>query len=217
MYTNERAGSVAAPEPLPRGRHKLGRDEVRASQRSRILRAMLETAAEHGYAAASVQRVASKARVSPNTFYAFFEDKLDCFLAAVEADAQELLGRLFAAGREPDWTSAVRAAMRIYLAWWPARPEIGRVYLLELPAAGEAAAVRRAAIRDSFLGLFRASALRARQEQPGLPPVSDVAVRALVAGITELVAEEVRAGRLDGLPALEDELVDLTVRVLEGA
>jgi hypothetical protein len=36
----------------------------------------------------------------------------------------------------------------------------------------------------------------------------------LVVSITELVGEEVRAGRTEELPALEDELVELLERVL---
>ena len=213
MYTKAHATSSSA-EPLPRGRHKLGREEVRASQRRRIVEAMVSAVAEQGYAATTVQRVASLARVSPNTFYAFFEDKLDCFLAVCEADAEELLSRLFAAGAEPDWESSVRAATRVYLEWWPARPELSRVYLLELPAAGERAVARRQAITDRFVTLYRLSARRARAEQPDLPPVSDAALRVLVAGTQDLVAEEVRAGRIDRLGELEDPLVDLAVRVL---
>ena len=213
MYTKAHATSSPA-EPLPRGRHKLGREQVRASQRRRIVEAMVRSVAEHGYAATSVQRVASLARVSPNTFYAFFDDKLDCFLAVCEADAEELLARLFAAGSEPDWVSAVRAATRVYLEWWPARPEASQVYLVELPAAGERAVVRRQAITDRFVTLFRLSAQRARAEQDDLPPVSEATLRVLVAGIQDLVAQEVRAGRIAELPALEDELVELTVRML---
>jgi AcrR family transcriptional regulator len=210
MYTN----GHATAEPLPRGRHKLGRDEVRESQRRRIVEAMVQAVAEHGYAATTVQRVAALARVSPNTFYAFFEDKLDCFLAVCEADAEELLTRLFAAGAEPDWVSAARAGTRSYLEWWPARPEASRVYLLELPAAGEAAVERRQALADRFVALFRLQAERARREQPGLPPVSEPRLRMLVAGIQDLVAQEVRAGRIERLPELEDEIVELTVRAL---
>ena len=50
------------PEPLPRGRHKLDRDAVRASQRERLLRAMLQCVAADGYAATTVPRVAAAAR-----------------------------------------------------------------------------------------------------------------------------------------------------------
>jgi hypothetical protein len=44
--------------------------------------------------------------------------------------------------------------------------------------------------------------------------VSDAALRIHVAGMTELVASEVAAGRIDRLPQLEDELVHLTIKLL---
>ena len=55
-------------EPLPRGRHKLGAEAVRASQRERLIRAMLETVAERGYEATTVPEVVARARVSRNAF-----------------------------------------------------------------------------------------------------------------------------------------------------
>jgi AcrR family transcriptional regulator len=202
------------PQPLPRGRHKLGRDEVQASQRDRILRAMLECVAADGYSATTVQRVAAAARVSPNSFYKFFEGKLDCFLAVLDADAEQLLERLLREGAAPDWRDALRNGMRVYLEWWPARPQVSRAFLVELPAAGGEAVTRRSAIQERFVAVFLGLAARARQEQPDLPPVSTAAIRVLVHGMTELMSDEVRAGRVEGLTDLEPELVGLTARVI---
>jgi hypothetical protein len=55
---------------------------------------------------------------------------------------------------------------------------------------------------------------RAREEQPELAPLSPLATRLIVAGITEVVAEEVRAGRIGGLDALADALLYLVLRLL---
>jgi AcrR family transcriptional regulator len=215
MYSNPQTTTERdGPEPLPRGRHKLAAKDVRASQRRRLVQAMLECVAADGYAATTAQRVAARARVSPNTFYKFFRDKLECFLALMDQDADQLLGELYGAGDTETWVDAVRAGTRVYLNWWPARPQSSRAFLLELPAAGGEAVTRRLQIQERFLDLFRASAARARAEQPGLPPVSDAALRIHVAGMTELVASEVAAGRIDRLPQLEDELVHLTIKLL---
>ena len=81
-------------EPLPRGRHKLAPDDVRASQRERLVRAMLETVAERGYEATTVPDVVARARVSRNAFYEFFDDKIDCFIAACDDAAAEMLDQL---------------------------------------------------------------------------------------------------------------------------
>ena len=148
VYSDPQPG----PVPLPRGRHKLGREAVRASQRERLLRAMLRCVAADGYAATTVTKVAATARVSPNAFYAQFADKADCFLALCDEESAELLAKLVQAGGD------VRAAMRIYLSWWRERPESSRAYLLELPSAGERAQQQRRATHERFADMFSALA-----------------------------------------------------------
>src|SRR5260221_4802254 len=90
-------------EPLPRGRHKLAAGTVRASQRERLLRAIVECVARDGFDATTVPGVVSTARVSSNAFYDFFTDKTDCFRQACDRVADELLGELVALVAEPDW------------------------------------------------------------------------------------------------------------------
>ena len=201
-------------EPLPRGRHKLSAEEVRSSQRERLLRAMLEHVAAHGYAETTVPDVVAAARVSRNSFYELFEDKTACFLALCDTEASELLDELMALAEEPDWLRAVRRGMRIYLKWWKDRPAFSRAYFVELPSAGPRAIEQRPRQQERFVAMFAALGARARTEQRDLPPLSDVALRVFVGGVTDVVAEEVRAGRISRLPRLEDELVRLTVRVL---
>src|SRR4051794_24697355 len=164
MYSN--AQPAWAPEPLPRGRHKLDRSEVRASQRERIMRAMLESVATEGYAATTVPRVAAAARVSPNTYYAFFADKTACFLEIVDEEATELVEKLAAVGAQPDWRHGGRASMRMYLEHWRSRPAVSQAYLVELRSAGTEAMEQRQAAHRRFLWLFEAAAARARAEDP---------------------------------------------------
>jgi AcrR family transcriptional regulator len=201
-------------EPLPRGRHKLAAPAVRASQRERLLRAILECVARDGFEATTVPKVVATARVSSNTFYDFFTDKNDCFLAACDDVAAELLTELTAMRDEPDWIEATRRGTERYLAWWQARPAFARAYLLSLPAIGEQAFEQRERVYALFRAMFADLARRARAEQPDLPPLSPLVPRALVLAITELVAEDVRAGRGDRLTELADELALLSIRLL---
>jgi AcrR family transcriptional regulator len=201
-------------DPLPRGRHKLRRKDVRNSQRDRLVRAMRECVAANGYAQTSIADVAAAARVSPNRFYAFFRDKADCFLAVCDQDASELLGELFRMGAGDDWVEDVRRGMRIYLNWWRDRPQASRAFLLEMPSVGEPAQRQREEVHARFEAMFAGLAARARKEQPDLAPMSPLALRIFIAGMTEMIATEVRAGRIDGLPGLEDELVALLVTLL---
>jgi AcrR family transcriptional regulator len=201
-------------EPLPRGRHKLSPEVVRASQRERLMRAMLECVAEHGYEATTVPQVVAAARVSRNSFYEHFEDKTECFIALCDEAATELLDELLQFAAEPDWLAAVRRGSRLYLRWWQDRPEFSLAYFRDLPTAGARAIAQRDRQYARYREMFEELARRARTEQPGLPPFSPVAARVLVLATTELVAEEVRAGRTARLAELEDDLVHLTVKLL---
>src|SRR3954468_9258138 len=108
---------------------------VRASQRERLLDAMLASVAERGYAATTVPRVVADARVSRNAFYALFRDKTECFLAVCDDLAEDLLSELFEL-RGDDWTAALRTGTALYLRFWQERPALARTYFVELPGAG---------------------------------------------------------------------------------
>jgi AcrR family transcriptional regulator len=203
-------------EPLPRGRHKLSPEVVRNSQRERIVRAMVELVAEHGYAATTVPNVVAAARVSRNAFYQHFSDKTDCFLAVCDEVTRELLDGLYSFAGEPTWIDAHEKGMDFYLRYWADRPAFSRAYFLELPSAGERAMDQRERAYAEFRAMFAALSERARIEQPDLPPLAPLAARAIVVMITELVREEVRAGRTNELPAFRDDLLPLTFRLLAG-
>ena len=201
-------------EPLPRGRHKLPASTVRASQRERIVRAMLECVGRDGYEATTVPQVVATARVSRNAFYEFFADKADCFIAVCDQTAQELLAELMALVSEPDWIAAMREGTRRYLLWWQERPTLSRAYLLSLPTVGERAVAQRERHYAAFRAMFADLGRRARAEQPELAPLGELVPRVLVLAITELVAEEVRAGRTARLTDLAQEIALLAIRLL---
>jgi AcrR family transcriptional regulator len=201
-------------EPLPHGRHKLDAQTVRASQRERLIRAMLETVAEHGYDATTVPEVVATARVSRNAFYEFFSDKTDCFIAACDEEATDLLRTIVAFADEPSWLETMRLAVRAYLRWWAQRPAFSRAYFIGLPAAGDKAIAQRERAYERFAENFADAARRARAEQPSLPPLPPLVPMLLVRAITEVVAAEVRTGRTERLPELEDDLMHIAVKLL---
>jgi AcrR family transcriptional regulator len=207
-------GDDSAPTPLPRGRHKLSRDTVRASQRDRLLRAMLDEVAERGYEATTVSDVVARARVSRNAFYVLYEDKLACFVALCETMTEQLLQDTFQIEDTSDWREALHIGTIRYLEWWKDRLRFARAWLVELPTAGRPAIDQRDAAYAKFRERFAALAAWARQQEPALPPLHPTATRIIVSGITALVAEEVDAGRGEDLLELAPEIEWLVVTLL---
>jgi AcrR family transcriptional regulator len=209
------AGGGPALEPLPRGRHKLSRDDVRGSQRARLIQAMLDCVAAQGYPATTVADVVAAARCSRNAFYELFDDKDACYIAASDHAGAEMLHALVSgAEQEESWLDALRSGTRSYLRWWVDNPNYAAAYLVDLPAAGRRALEQRDRVYADFAAMFEGLAVRARAEQPLLPAVPPLAPRMLVMAITELIAQEVRNGRVEKLPELEDMVVRFVVKAL---
>lgn len=175
---------------------------------------MVECVAATGYEATSVPQVVATARVSRNAFYEFFKDKAGCFLALCDEAAEDLLAELSSLTSEPDWLEALHEGVQRYLLWWQERPTVANAYLLSLPTLGERAAVQRARQYEAFAAMFENLALRARAEQPELAPLGELVPRVLVNAVTDLVSEEVRAGRTASLTDLRDDLTLLAIRLL---
>jgi AcrR family transcriptional regulator len=207
-------------DPLPRGRHKLPREAVRASQKERLLKAMAELVGERGYEATTAPQVIATARVSSNTFYSFFSDKTDCFIALVDERSEELVGLLVP--DEPEPANPVEAlamldrGIHAYLDWCQNDPAVARAYFVELPTAGARAIEQRDRSDEKFAAVHRLIAERARKVYPDATPVREVDVRASVILTTELVGRHVRSGRLDQVDELYSDLRYLLLRLLVG-
>ena len=199
---------AATTERLPRGRHRLTREEVVRSQRERIFRAMAAVMARHGYAQTSVAEVLREARVSRETFYEQFTSKEDCFLSALEAAVGVVLA---ATGEAPVRSGAAPIerfdrSLRAYLDALAAHPEAARVFLIEVYAAGRAALRRRAELQGRFAaGIDEIFGARTAADR--------FANEALVAAISAMVTARLAADDVDGLRALRRPLVALAERL----
>jgi AcrR family transcriptional regulator len=201
--------------PLPRGRHKLSRDQVLASQRGRLLRAMEELVGAVGYDSTTVPQVIKAARVSTATFYRFFVDKVDCFIALCEERGERLLSALMPDHdelRSFDASERLDRGLEIYLHWWQDNPAMARAYFVELPAAGPRAIAERDRQYERFVALNRTLAALAREPDDPGPPEIDV--RASVVVTTELIASEIRRGNVARLIELRGDLRRLLLKLL---
>jgi AcrR family transcriptional regulator len=161
----------ARARPLPRGPHKLSRDEVVESQRLRLLTAMTEAVADKGYANTVVADVVARSGVSRATFYQLFRDKEHCFEAAYEMSA-ELVAQVMEAGlAEADGTGAgtgppgggagplerLERILAFYIDSVAGAPALARVFLVEVYAAGPRAIAQRRASLDRFVDIVAAA------------------------------------------------------------
>lgn len=182
-----------APRALPRGRHRLDREVVLLSQRSRLLDGMARAVAERGYVAATVADALRHARVSRATFYETFTDKEDCFLSAYVAAARVHHGRVLAAVQaEPDRHRRLLVGTAAYLDVLDEQPLYARAFLVEIAAAGPRLAEARSGSIQEYIRLLRrwyAAAPGADRRPRRLP---DGVLLAYVVGCNELVTQRLR-------------------------
>lgn len=206
---------IAPPTKLPRGRHGLTREQVITSQRERLLLAMAEAVAEHGYAKTSVAQVLKRAGVSRESFYELFSNKEDCFLAAYDEAATVLL-RIMGAelAAEPsgdhdpdDLLGSLSRLLAAYLGALASEPAVARTFFVEVYAAGDAALARRVEVQARFVDAVTALIGASDDDER-------FACEALVASISALVTQRVCAGRFDEIEALHGPIVGLVRRVL---
>jgi AcrR family transcriptional regulator/DNA-binding MarR family transcriptional regulator len=107
------------------------------AQRSRMLRSAVEVIAEHGYGQMSVARVAGGAGVSRRTFYDFFVDREDCFLAVFD-DAVSVLREsvLTACEGQRGWVSQTRAGLLALLLFLDEQRAMGSLLIVDGLKAG---------------------------------------------------------------------------------
>lgn len=203
---------------LPRGRSRLPTPAVQASQRDRLLRAVIAEAAEAGYPAVTVAGIVRRAKVSRAAFYVHFADKEDCFLAATHEGGQLLADRVLGGTRAlaPDAPAEelLRAACRAFLGFLTDEPAFARVFHIDMPAAGPRAVERLDAAGTRFAQMTARWHRKARARHPEWPAVPPEAYLALTGATAELVRFRVRAAQTHALPDLEDTLVALHLAVL---
>lgn len=187
---------------LPRGRHRLSREQVRASQRVRLLQGMTAAVGEHGYARTTVADVLKRAHVSRETFYEHFADKQECFMSAYQHAADRILGVVDEALTAPGGPVMPRLerALRAYLRELAADAAAARTFLLEIHSAGPAAAALRFGVQRRFIEVV--DGLLAEDERFRALPDPEFACRMLIGGIASLVTRKVALGEHTALPGL---------------
>lgn len=205
-------GGLIERERLPAGRADLPEPIVAHSQRERILVAMAESCARKGFGATTIADIVQPAGVSRATFYELFEDKEDCFQAAMElslADAMERVVGAFAPDKP--WATLVRDSAAAFLDLLASRPAFARMALVEAPASGQRAFEMYAAGKRVLLTLLDRGRAEAVEEA-----IPGSAARAAIAGAESLIVGQILAGNAERLRELLPDVVYITIVPFRG-
>lgn len=150
---------------------------------------MTDVAGREGYAGMSIAQVIARAGVSRPTFYEYFADKEDCFLAAL-ADAQR---RMLAqvrqtVGREPP-ERAMAAMIQALVAFADAQPTVARLAMNEpMVCAGRALDAR-----DEWIAEVAQIVEDTHERVPAGAPIPDFSSRLLIGGMERQLAFHLRS------------------------
>jgi AcrR family transcriptional regulator/DNA-binding MarR family transcriptional regulator len=140
--------------------------QLRETQRSRLIAAVIGAVEANGYAGLTVRDVVTRARISRKAFDDIFEDLEDCFLAAFEqtlARGCEIARSAFAG--EDGWRSGMRAALLATLSAMEQERGLARLCTIDSLSAGPRVLERRGQALAEFAQAIdggRAAATRAR-------------------------------------------------------
>jgi AcrR family transcriptional regulator len=194
--------------PLPAGRHGFSREQVEHHQRERLIAGLAEAVAKRGYAAATLTDVVKHAKVSRRVFYANFESKEQCFLAAFEVVLAHLRDLVAEAVAGVDgWSRQAIAAARATLSFLASEPDLARLCLVESRSAGPEVAARFNRAVGEMAPLLR----QGRAERPEAARLPDSTEDSTIGSLVSLAYRKVAAGEAE---QLEDLLPDCAELVL---
>ncbi len=193
---------------LPRGPHRLERDEVIHHQRARIHGAMVEAIAQSGYEATSVKQVIGLAGVSRRSFYEQFANKQECFLATFDLILRrdiEQMRKAYLACDGP-LEERTRAVFERFAHITHEEPNATLLVVSEAQRAGQEGMLRlrkATGICEQMLALSFA-------ESPGAASLPMPIVRGIAGGLHRTIATYLREGHTADSVDLAEEMLHWT-------
>ena len=171
----------AAPKPA-RGRPK--DDSLPGRRREQILASASAVFARDGYPDTDVQVIADQLGLSKGTVYRYFPSKRELFFASVDRGIRRLHEAVTASGEEAaDPLERMAAAVRAYLAFFKANPELVELLILERAEFRDRKKSVYFEHRDARLGPWR----RQLQDLIAAGRIRDVPVERIVDVMGDLV------------------------------
>ena len=172
----------------------------RGDQRERILLAARDVFATRGYAAAGIDEIVARARVSRTTFYEFFENKEKCLLSVFQLGVERVASALFgtvADTSELQPIERIRAEVRALAEAHAADPAMARIILIEIVGATPACERARVYARDQAAQVIQAQLEEYDYWLSRSPLQRRVASVAAMAAIGEPITELLSENRLE--------------------
>lgn len=184
-------------------------EQRRASQRQKIMVAMLELSGEVGYEATTVRLVLSRSGGNSNQFYRHFRNKASCFAAAHEVEVERLYGALIdVARRKSSWRLAVRAALAELFGFVVDQPLIARAILKEPYVAGGKALAKHEEVLERLSAAINGTCYETTEPRHSPPPMT---ASFMVGAIERCVQSRLAAGEPQLIWAAMPELMYLLV------
>jgi AcrR family transcriptional regulator len=174
----------------------------KSTQRERLIAGMITAAHRHGYAGANVSQVIALAGVSRPTFYEYFEDKDDCFIAAHRELSRLLVWEIRRAVQANPPELAVQTAIRALIGLSEKFPDRAGFLSNEAMAAGW----RGLDERDRLIDKLAQVVDEARAQAPPDTPTPDLPIQVVFGAGRWLLAPPLRRGEND-LSALAEDFV----------
>jgi AcrR family transcriptional regulator len=183
---------------------RLPREVVLEHQRERLRVAVIDLASEQGSQATTVTDLIDRAAVSRRTFYELFENKEDCLLYAYDTHILQAEAQIMAAYRNPKLQSAeaLRAAIVSLLDFAIAWPAAAQLCIAEIAAVGPKGIERHDRSKAAGEAAVAHALRRIRRRAP-----HPIVIRAVVAGIEQLIHSRVSDGREHLLTGIETDLL----------
>jgi len=168
-----------------------------------MLAGMIAATNSDGYERASVSAVIARARVSRPTFYEYFADRDDCFLAALRDVQEHLLADVGQALQERSPEEAAAAAIQALGVFASSQPERARFLMSESMTSGP----RGLDLRDRGIAEIAELIDGASERAPDETPLPDISSAVLVGGTFRLLAIRLRRGE-PGISTMLSDLLD---------
>lgn len=206
-----RYDSEELSDKLPRGSHGLPPEFVVHSQRERLFAGMARVMARQGYAATTVDQIASESGVSRKALYTHFSGKEDVLLQAHRTIVARILtGAGPAVAEQQGWREGLRALFDWGLELFAREPALANLVLIEVAAATPASRQLQREMLDKVRGLLEQATADSGR------PVPDVAIDGMLGGVVYVVARAAEEGRADELPELVPHLMAWFTLVFDG-